>query len=147
MGRTHNGKPRKILTIIDEYSRQCLALIIARSIKSDDVLDCLSSLFLVHGVPENIGSDNGPEFAAGLSVLVSKQPLSSVEVRGKSVIMGAPIENSEASCSIEKYYTIKEAWVLIENWLREYNTISPHSGLDHKPPAPEAVKSLIFEPF
>ncbi len=88
MGRTHNGKPRKILTIIDEYSRQCLALIIARSIKSDDVLDCLSSLFLVHGVPENIGSDNGPEFTAK----VVRSWLERIGVKTTFIERGSPWE-------------------------------------------------------
>ena len=64
MDRTHDGRPIKILTLIDEYIRQCLALVVARSIKSDDVLHTLSNLFLIYGIPENIRSDNGPKFTA-----------------------------------------------------------------------------------
>jgi transposase InsO family protein len=64
MDRTHYGRPIKILTLIDEYSRHCLALVVDRSIRSDDVLHTLSNLFLIYGIPENIRSDNGPEFTA-----------------------------------------------------------------------------------
>jgi putative transposase len=64
MDRTHDGKPIKILTLIDEYSRECLALVVDRSIKSDDVLHCLGNQFLLYGIPEHIRSDNGPEFTA-----------------------------------------------------------------------------------
>ena len=64
MDRTHDGRPIKILTLIDEYSRRCLALEVDRSIKSDDVLHCLSTQFLIHGLPEHIRSDNGSEFTA-----------------------------------------------------------------------------------
>ena len=64
MDSTHNGRSIKILTVIDEYSRECLAIVVDRKIKSDDVLDCLSDLFLLYGVSEHIRSDNGPEFTA-----------------------------------------------------------------------------------
>lgn len=62
--RTHDGRPLKILTLIDEYSRECLALLVERHITSDDVLYCLAELFIRHGIPEHIRSDNGPEFTA-----------------------------------------------------------------------------------
>ena len=60
MDRTHDGRPIKIMTLIDEYSRHCLGLVVDRSINSDNVLYRLSNLFLIYGVPENIRSDNGP---------------------------------------------------------------------------------------
>ena len=66
MDRTHDGRPIKIMTVIDEYSRECLALLVDRKIKSNDVLFCLSDLFLIYGVPDHIRSDNGPEFTAKL---------------------------------------------------------------------------------
>ena len=62
--RTHDGRPFRILTIIDEYTRECLAMKVARSIRSDHVLECLADLFVIKGVPEHIRSDNGPEFTA-----------------------------------------------------------------------------------
>jgi len=62
--RTHDGRAIKILTVIDEHSRQSLAIVVDGKIKSDDVLHCLTDLFLTHGVPEHIRSDNGPEFTA-----------------------------------------------------------------------------------
>ena len=62
--RTHDGRTIKILTVIDEYTWQSLAIVVARKIKSDDVLHCLTDLFVKHGTPEHIRSDNGPEFTA-----------------------------------------------------------------------------------
>jgi putative transposase len=64
MDRTQDGKPIKILTLIDEHSSYCLVLVVDRRIRSDDVLHTLSNLFLVYGIPDNIRSDNGPEFTA-----------------------------------------------------------------------------------
>jgi putative transposase len=60
MDRTHDGRPIKIMTVIDEYTRESLAILVDRKIRSDDVLFCLSDLFLIYGVPEHIQSDNGP---------------------------------------------------------------------------------------
>lgn len=62
--RTHDGRPLKILTVLDEYTRECLATVVARRLRSDDVLHCLTNLFVTHGTPEHIRSDNGPEFTA-----------------------------------------------------------------------------------
>jgi transposase InsO family protein len=64
--RTHDGRPLKVLTLIDEYSRECLALLVERNISSDDVLYCLADMFIQHGIPDHIRSDNGPEFTAKL---------------------------------------------------------------------------------
>ncbi|MCB7128670.1 MAG: IS3 family transposase, partial [Candidatus Brocadiales bacterium] len=60
--RTHDGRPIKILTVIDEYTRECMAIVVARRINSDDVLHCLTEFFVRHGAPDHIRSDNGPEF-------------------------------------------------------------------------------------
>jgi len=153
MDRTHNGRPIKILTLIDEYSRYCLAFIVARSIKSDDVLYSLSSLFLIHGIPENIRSDNGPEFTAK----VVRRWFERIGVKTAFIEPGSPWENGynesfngklrDELLNREIFYTIEEARVLIENWRKEYNTVRPHSSLGYKPPAPEAVQPLIFNPL
>jgi len=62
---THDGRPIKILTVLDEYSRECLAIVVERGLRSDDVLDCLTELFVKHGPPEHIRSDNGPSLRLG----------------------------------------------------------------------------------
>ena len=153
MDRTHNDKPIKILTLIDEYSRHCLALEVGRSIKSDDVLHSLSNQFLIYGIPENIRSDNGPEFTAK----AVRGWLERIGVKTAFIEPGSPWENGyiesfngklrDELLNGEIFYNIKEAKVLIENWRKEYNTVRPHSSLNYKPPAPEVVHPLIFEPF
>ena len=153
MDRTHDGKPIKILTLIDEYSRRCLALEVDRSIKSDDVLHCLSTQFLIHGLPEHIRSDNGSEFTAK----AVRGWLERIGVKTAFIEPGSPWENGynesfngklrDELLNREIFYNINEAKVLIENWRREYNTIRPHSSLGYKQPAPESFQPLIFEPF
>jgi transposase InsO family protein len=153
MDRTHDGRPIKILTLIDEYSRQCLALVVDRSIKSDDVLHTLSNLFLIYGIPENIRSDNGPEFTAK----AVRRWLQRIGVKTAFIEPGSPWENGynesfngklrDEVLNREIFYNLKEAKVLIENWRKEYNTVRPHSSLGYRPPAPEVVQPLTFEPF
>jgi len=153
MDRTHDGRPIKILTLIDEYSRQCLALVVDRSIKSDDVLHTLSNLFLIYGIPENIRSDNGPEFTAR----TVRRWLQRIGVKTAFIEPGSPWENGynesfngklrDELLNREIFYNLKEAKVVIENWRKRYNTVRPHSSLGYRPPAPEAVQPLTFEPF
>jgi transposase InsO family protein len=142
--RTHDGRPIKILTVIDEYSRECLAIVVERSLRSDDVLDCLAELFVKHGPPEHIRSDNGSEFTAR----VVRQWLKRPGVRTLFIEPGSPWENGyhesfngklrDELLTRELFYTLKEAKVLIEKWRLEYNTFRPHSSLNYRPPAPEA---------
>lgn len=150
--RTHDGRPLKILTLIDEYSRECLALLVERRITSDDVLYCLADLFIRHGIPEHIRSDNGPEFTAK----VVRQWLGSVGVKTLFIEPGSPWENGynesfngklrDEVLNREIFSTLKEAKTVIENWRQEYNTIRPHSSLNGLPPAPEAILPLSFQP-
>ena len=153
MDRTYDGRPITILTLIDEYSRQCLALVVARRIKSDDFLHSLSNLFLIYGLPGNIRSDNGPEFTAK-----AVHPwLERIGVKTAFIEPGSPWENGynesysaglrDELFNREIFYSLKEAKVLIENWRKEYNTVRPHSSLDYRPPAPEVVHPLIIEPL
>ena len=153
MERTHNGRPIKILTVIDEYSRECLAIVIARKIKSNDVLYCLSDLFLLHGIPEHIRSDNGTEFTAK----VVRKWLERIGVRTLFIEPGSPWENGYYESFNEKlrdevfnrevFYNLREAKVVIENWRQEYTTIRPHSSLDYRPPATESIMPLHFDLF
>lgn len=150
--RTHDGRPLKILTLIDEHSRECLALLVERRITSDDVLYCLADLFIRHGIPEHIRSDNGPEFTAK----VVRQWLGSVGVKTLFIEPGSPWENGynesfngklrDEVLNREVFSTLKEAKTVIENWRQEYNTIRPHSSLNGLPPAPEAILPLSFQP-
>jgi transposase InsO family protein len=132
------------LTVIDEYSRECLAIVVERRLQSDDVLSCLADLFIKHGSPEHIRSDNGSEFTAR----VVRQWLKHLNVQTLFIEPGSPWENGyvesfngklrDERLNGEIFYTLKEAQVLIEEWRREYNTFRPHSSLKYRPPAPEA---------
>ena len=144
--RTYDGRPIKILTVVDEYTRECLALVVERRLRSDDVLHCLTDLFMAHGIPEHIRSDNGPEFTAK----AVRQWLGKTGVSTLYIEPGSPWENGynesfngklrDELLNGEIFYTLKEAQVLIEGWRRDYNTIRPHSSLGYKPPAPEAIQ-------
>jgi putative transposase len=142
--RTHDGRSVKMLTVIDEYSRECLAIVTERSLKSDDVLDCLTEMFIRHGAPKYIRSDNGSEFTAK----VVRRWLSHIGVQTFYIEPGSPWENGynesfngkfrDELLNGESFYTLQEAKVLIEKWRMEYNTFRPHSSLNYRPPAPEA---------
>jgi transposase InsO family protein len=151
--RTHDGRPLKILTVLDEYTRECLALVVERRLRSDDVLHCLTNLFVTHGTPEHIRSDNGPEFTAK----AVRRWLGKIGVTTVYIEPGSPWENGynesfngklrDELLNGEIFYTLKEAQVLIEAWRREYNTIRPHSSLRYKPPAPEAILPSSYTQF
>ena len=142
--RTHDGRPFRILTVLDEFSRECLAIIAERKLQSDDVLSCLTELFVKHGPPEYIRSDNGSEFTAK----VVRQWLKNLHVGTLFIEPGSPWENGYIESfngkfryellNGEIFYSLKEAQVLIEAWRVQYNTFRPHSALKRRPPAPEA---------
>lgn len=144
--RTKDGRPLKLLTVVDEYTRECLAIVVARRMRSIDVLQVLSELFLEHGVPAHIRSDNGPEFAAQLI----RDWLKRVDVETLFIQPGSPWENGyvesfngklrDELLNGEMFFTLTEAQIIIERWRREYNTLRPHSSLGYRPPAPEAVR-------
>ena len=150
--RTHDGRPLKILTIVEEYSRECLAIVVARWLRSIDVLDTLAELFVTHGVPAHIRSDNGPEFTAELIRLW----LEALQVQTLFIEPGSPWENGyvesfngklrDELLDREIFYTLTEAQILIERWRREYNTVRPHSALGYRPPAPEAMSPAPLSP-
>jgi len=150
--RTHDGKAFRILTVIDEYSRECLALKVARKLKSVDVLETLADLFIIKGIPDYIRSDNGPEFTA----VILREWLTRIGSKTLFIEPGSPWENGfnesfngklrDELLNGEIFYTLKEAKVLIEEWRKNYNTIRPHSSLDYKPPAPETVLPALRSP-
>ena len=151
--RTHDGRSIRMLTLIDEYTRECLTIDVDRKIKAMDVVERLADLFVSHGVPEYIRSDNGPEF-------VSKQIRHWLKASGVQTLYiepGSPWENGyiesfngklrDELLNREIFDTLFEAKVLVDRWKQEYNTVRPHSSLNYRPPAPEAIKpgnALVF---
>ena len=143
--RTDDGHAIRMLTVIDEYTRECLAIRTARRIRSDDVIHTLTELFVINGAPEHIRSDNGPEFTAR----VVRGWLERVGVKTLFIEPGSPWENGynesfngklrDELLNGEIFYSLKEVQILTERWRREYNTIRPHSSLGYRPPVPEAI--------
>lgn len=143
---TRDGRPFRILNIIDEYTRECLAAYVARRIRSQDVILILADLFLRKGLPEHIRSDNGPEFIA----IKLRSWLKQLEVTPLFIEKGSPWENGYVESfngkmryqflDGELFYTLKEAQIMIERWRVHYNTVRPHSSLGGLPPAPETVR-------
>jgi transposase InsO family protein len=143
--RTHDGRPLRMLTLVDEYTRECLAIDVGRRLDSEDVLDRLEKLFVSRGTPEFIRSDNGSEFTAK----AVRDWLESVGVDTLFITPASPWENGyiesfngklrDEFLDREIFFTLGEAKLLIERWRREYNTFRPHSALGYRPPAPEAM--------
>ncbi len=142
--RTHDGRPFWILNVIDEYTRECLAVRVARQLDHQDVQECLAELFCARGVPVHLRSDNGPEFIAHLL----REWLGRLDVRPLFIEPGSPWENGyiksfngkmrDELLNREIFCTLREAQVLIERWRKEHNYIRPHSSLGYRPPAPQA---------
>jgi transposase InsO family protein len=143
--RTHNGVKFRILNIIDEYTRECLAVRVGRSLTHQDVLEVLTELFCERGVPVHLRSDNGSEFTARRVQAWLKR----LDVRPLFIEPGSPWENGyieslngkmrDELLAREIFYSLKEAQVMIEMWRQQYNTIRPHSALGYRPPAPAAI--------
>ena len=142
--RTANGRAFKILNIIDEYTRECLATLVARKIRSEEVIDQLFNLFVFRGIPEHIRSDNGPEFTAR----TVRKWLNRLGVKTLFIEPGSPWENGyiesfngkmrDELLDREIFTTLEEAKVLINQWRGEYNHYRPHSAKNYRPPVPEA---------
>jgi transposase InsO family protein len=149
MDRTCNGRAFKMLNILDEYSRECLAVSVGRNLTSKEVIDVLSDLFLYRGIPDYIRSDNGPEFTAK----AVRKWLKRLGVKTLFIEPGSPWENGyiesfngklrDELLNREIFTTLFEAKVLIEQWRREYNHVRPHSSLGYKPPVPETIQPLF----
>ena len=150
MDRIHNGKAIRMLTIIDEYSRECLAILVKQKLNSADVIDVLSQLFIERGTPKYIRSDNGPEFIARrLRAWLHRHKIETLYIEPGSPWENGYIESFNGKLrdellNREVFDTLWEAKVLIERWRFEYNTIRPHSSLNYKPPAPESIKPCWY---
>jgi putative transposase len=140
--RTHNGVPFRILNVIDEYTRECLAVKVTRSLTHKEVLEVLTDLFLERGVPVHIRSDNGSEFTAKKV----REFLSRLEIKPLFIEPGSPWENGyiesfngkmrDELLAGEIFYSLTEAQIIIEQWRWHYNQIRPHSSLGYTPPTP-----------
>ncbi len=147
--RTHDGRAFRMLTVIDEYTRECLAIRTERRQNQETVLETLSDLFLLHGPPEHLRSDNGAEFTA----TAVREWLERLEVKTLFIEPGSPWENGynesfngklrDELLNGEIFFTLREAQVLVEQWRQHYNTIRPHSSLGYRPPAPQTLRSRV----
>ena len=139
--QTEDGRKLKLLTVLDEFTRESLAIEVDRSIRAKDVIAVLEYLFMVRGVPRFIRSDNGPEFIAD----AIKKWLKEKHVETLYVEPGSPWENGyiesfngklrDEVLNREVFYSVKEAKVIVESWRLEYNNHRPHSGLGYMTPA------------
>ncbi len=144
--RTQAGKAIRMLTVIDEYTRECLAIKIKHKLNSIDVIRSLADLFLFRGVPDYIRSDNGAEFIAKKL----QKWLHQLNVKTLYIAPGSPWENGyiesfngrlrDELLNGEIFYSLKEAQILVEMWRREYNSKRPHSSLGYRAPAPETFE-------
>lgn len=133
------------MTLIDEFTRECLAIRVARRINSLGVIETMADTMIVRGIPEHIRSDNGPEMTAK----VVRNWLAQVGAKTLYIEPGSPWENGycesfngklrDEYLNQEIFYSLREAQIVIEKWRKHYNTKRPHSALGYRPPAPQAI--------
>jgi putative transposase len=134
LDRTHDGRKYRMLNLIDEFTHECLAIRVARKLKATDVIDVLSDLFILRGVPGHIRSDNGPEFVAK----AVQEWITAVGAKTAYIAPGSPWENGfiesfnarlrDELLDGEIFYSLREAQVIIESWRRHYNCSSEHTS-------------------
>lgn len=145
---THDGRRIRILTLIDEFTRECLALRVDRRINAFGVIESLADVMLTRGAPEHVRCDNGPEMVARALC----EWLVGLGTRPLYIEPGSPWENGycesfngklrDECLNQEIFYSLKEARIVIEQWRRHYNEIRPHSSLGYRPPAPVTIQPL-----
>jgi putative transposase len=143
--QTQDVRKVRLMTLIDEFTRECLAIRVARRINSLGVLETMADVMLVRGIPEHIRSDNGPEMTAR----IVRSWLAGVGAKTIYIEPGSPWENGycesfngklrDELLNGEIFCSLKEAQILIEQWRNHYNTVRPHSSLGYQPPAPQAI--------
>ncbi len=150
-GMTNDGRTLRMLTLIDEYTRECLVIRVARRLGRYEVMEVMQAqadVMLLGGIPDYLRSDNGPEFA-------SKEMRSWLAKLGTGTLNiepGSPWENGYCESFNGKlrdeclngaiFYSLKKAQIVIEKWRVVYNTLRPHSSLGYRPPAPAACSPL-----
>ena len=140
--RTHDGRRFRMLNVVDEFTRECLAIRVARKLKGADVIDVLSDLFVLRGAPTHVRSDNGPEFAPQ----AVQDWIKAVGAKTAYIEPGSPWENGyvesfnarlrDELLNGEIFYSLPEAETVIESWRRHHDTVRPHASLGYRPPAP-----------
>ena len=141
---THDGRTVQLLNLIDEYTRECLAIHVGGLINSNQLIDVLAEAMMDHGIPEHIRSDNGPAFVAK----ELRRWLAKTGARTLYIEPGSPWENGYCESFNSKmrdeflngeiFYSLQEVRVLAERWRVYFNTERPDSSLGYRPPAPEA---------
>jgi len=141
--QTHDGRKVRLMTLIDEFTRECLAIRVARRINSFGVIETMADVMLERGVPEHIRSDNGAEMTAK----IVRDWFAKLGAKTLYIEPGSPWENGycesfngklrDECLNGEIFYSLKEAKVVIQQWRKHYNTIRPHSSLNYRPPAPQ----------
>jgi transposase InsO family protein len=147
--QTEDGRKLKLLTVLDEFTRESLAIEVGRSMRAKDVIAVLEYLFMVRGAPKFIRSDNGPEFIADKI----KKWLKKNHVETLYIEPGSPWENGyiesfngklrDEILVRELFYSVKEAKVIVEDWRLEYNNHRPHSGLGYMTTASFSVGCIL----
>jgi putative transposase len=147
--RLEDGRQIRLLVVIDEFTRECLAIEVARSFTAQDVVGVLQYLFAIRGVPHHIRSDNGPEFVAK----TVRRWLERAEVKTLFIAKGSPWENGyvesfngklrDELLNRELFLSLEEARWVIDRWRLDYNHHRPHSALDYQTPAAYAAGSVL----
>ena len=150
--RTHDGRKYRVLNVIDEHSREALAMRVSRKLNSTDVIDVLTDLFILRGPPSYVRSDNGPEFVAK----AVRAWIEAVGAKTAYIEPGSPWENGyvesfnarlrDELLDGEIFFSLAEARTVIEDWRRHFNAVRPHSALGWRPPAPETLIPLPERP-
>ena len=150
--RTRDGRKFRMLTVIDEFTRECLAIKVARRLNSKDVLEVLADLMIKRCIPDHIRSDNGSEFTAK----AVREWMGRVGVKTLYIEPGSPWENGynesfngklrDECLNVELFNHLTEAKIIIEHWRRQYNTIRPHTSLGYRPPAPQTIMTVNQAP-
>jgi len=148
--QTHDGRKLRLMTLIDEFTRECLAIKVARRINSLGVIEAMADVMITRGVPEHIRSDNGAEMTAR----IVRSWLAGIGAKTLYIEPGSPWQNGycesfngklrDELLNGEIFYSLKEAVVVIEQWRKHYNTIRPHSSLNYRPPAPQTLTADIL---
>jgi putative transposase len=147
--RTHDRRKYRMLNLIDEFTHECLAIRVARKLRATDVIDVLSDLFILRGVPGHLRSDNGPEFVAK----AVQQWITAVGAKTAYIAPGSPWENGfiesfnarlrDELLDGEIFYSLREAQVVIESWRHHDNQLRPHASLGYRAPAPEVLVPVL----
>ncbi len=143
--RLSSGRPYKMLTVLDEFTREALCVQVATKMGAHEVVEALAPLIVQRGAPDHLRSDNGPEFIA--------EPLQTwlkrVGIDPIRILPGSPWENGynerfngtlrQEVLNAEWFATTRQAQTVINAWLRQYNRIRPHEALGMRPPVPETI--------